>query len=293
MAMAASNDQHGKTLVSAAYESNVDLKPTFDFGWHGNVSIFHVATDLNMIGTMSLIMQKLDREDVVKRQNNQGFTPLEVAAVNGHKEMLAMLVPGSDTSDETLAGIMEAAKAKKERIDGESAKQKEASEKEAATVEEKDKKDTIEEKAKEELEKINAMEISEDAKKQALSFKDSGNEHFVKQEWEKAVEFYSKAIASDPSNAAFYSNRSACYVQLKKLDEALHDAVLTRHLRPDWPKGAYRLAVARLELGRYEDAALAAWEGVQLDESNEEMQSFFQKCVKRGRKAYVASQKKS
>ncbi|CAM9696902.1 unnamed protein product, partial [Laminaria digitata] len=33
-----------------------------------------------------------------------------------------------------------------------------------------------------------------------------------------------------------------------------------RRLKPDWPKACYRMAVARLALGRHEDAALAAWE---------------------------------
>ena len=33
-----------------------------------------------------------------------------------------------------------------------------------------------------------------------------------------------------------------------------------RRLKPDWQKACYRMAVARLALGRYEDAALAAWE---------------------------------
>lgn len=33
-----------------------------------------------------------------------------------------------------------------------------------------------------------------------------------------------------------------------------------RRLKPDWQKACYRMAVARLALGRFEDAALAAWE---------------------------------
>lgn len=37
-------------------------------------------------------------------------------------------------------------------------------------------------------------------------------------------------------------------------------AQVCRRLKPDWPKACYRMAVARLALGRFEDAALAAWE---------------------------------
>jgi hypothetical protein len=53
------------------------------------------------------------------------------------------------------------------------------------------------------------------------------------------------------------------------------------------------MAVARLELKRYENAALAAWEGSQQDQENEELKRLLQKCVKKGRKEHQHEQKKS
>jgi hypothetical protein len=46
------------------------------------------------------------------------------------------------------------------------------------------------------------------------------------------------------------------------------------------------MAVARLHLERYEDAALAAWEGLQHYQENDELKSLLQKCVKNGRQDY-------
>ena len=37
---------------------------------------------------------------------------------------------------------------------------------------------------------------------------------------------------------------------------------------------------------RYEDAAVAAWEGLQKHPENEELQSLLRKCVKKGRTDY-------
>ena len=95
--------------------------------------------------------------------------------------------------------------------------------------------------------------------------------------------------AINPSDATYYSNRSACFLQLDQLEPALKDATISRVLRPDWPKAAYRVAVARLALKRYEDAAVAAWEGLAQDPTNDELKSLLKKCVKKGRQEHLLS----
>ncbi|CAN0463564.1 unnamed protein product [Ectocarpus sp. 8 AP-2014] len=72
-------------------------------------------------------------------------------------------------------------------------------------------------------------------------------------------------------------------MSMKDYEKALVDAEVCRRLKPDWPKACYRMAVARLALGRFEDAALAAWEGVQLDNDNAQLKSLLQTCVEKGR----------
>ena len=98
-------------------------------------------------------------------------------------------------------------------------------------------------------------------------------------------------------------------------DDALAAAEEARKLDASWPKACYRMAAARLALKRcatrvlpppplhvalvprsfarrarsYEDAALAAWEGVQMDNNNEELKAILQKAVALGREEHAQS----
>ena len=132
--------------------------------------------------------------------------------------------------------------------------------------------------------KAAATQVSEEDKKRALDLKARGNQHFAKFKWELAKSCYTEAIAADPTDATFYCNGSACCMQQRDFDEALLDSVICRCLKPDWPKSCYRMAAARLALQRYEDAALSAWEGLRLDEDNDELKRLLQKFVKEGHK---------
>jgi tetratricopeptide (TPR) repeat protein len=164
----------------------------------------------------------------------------------------------------------------------------------------------------------------------AQAFKLQGNAHFAAQAWQEAIDAYSVAIQEDPTNAALYSNRSAACHHLdlaassttkatyankgdgdgdsnekgsttrKKetvsattvaQQEALSDAWLCRALRPDWPKASFRLATALSAVGRFEDAAVAAWEGLQQDSDNEELKKLLQDNVKMGREQHLLQHK--
>lgn len=94
----------------------------------------------------------------------------------------------------------------------------------------------------------------------AETHRTSGNLRFKEGDFAGAASCYTDAIAANKSDALHWSNRSACYLLLKDHAQALRDAEICRRLRPDWPKACFRLAQARLALGRYEDAAVAAFE---------------------------------
>ena len=55
------------------------------------------------------------------------------------------------------------------------------------------------------------------------------------------------------------------------------------------PLSAWRLLSHLLALRSYEDAALAAWEGVQMDNSNEDLKALLQKAVALGREEHAQS----
>ena len=50
--------------------------------------------------------------------------------------------------------------------------------------------------------------------------KAAGNDFFKNKNYENAIAKYTEAIAADPSDVTFYSNRSACYAALNKWTEA-------------------------------------------------------------------------
>ena len=132
------------------------------------------------------------------------------------------------------------------------------------------------------------LNISEDNKQKAAAFKDKGNAFYKKSDYVQAIEAYSQGLTLDPTNHIIYSNRSACYLALQQLDACLKDAEICRRLVPHWLKGCFRLATARFALGLYEDAAVAAYEGLQLDEGNEELKSLLQRAVKKGQQEHKA-----
>lgn len=96
--------------------------------------------------------------------------------------------------------------------------------------------------------------------------KDEGNNFFRSGDFLKAAGSYTKAIKAAGKDAAerielapIYSNRSASFLKLSKVKQALQDAEVCVKLRPDWEKAHYRKGMAQEAAGD-ENAALAAFE---------------------------------
>ena len=71
---------------------------------------------------------------------------------------------------------------------------------------------------------------------QAEQYKVLGNKALQEGKYEEAVELYGEAIALDPTDHVYYSNRAAAFANMKKYKESLMDANKTVELKPDWPK---------------------------------------------------------
>jgi tetratricopeptide (TPR) repeat protein len=77
-----------------------------------------------------------------------------------------------------------------------------------------------------------------------------GNAEFSKRQYTNAIHYYTQAIeiCQQPSrvqhdrlmSAALYSNRSLCYIELKRFNEALSDAILSLKIDPKNEKSLYR-----------------------------------------------------
>lgn len=75
---------------------------------------------------------------------------------------------------------------------------------------------------------------------QAEECKAKGNEAFAKKDYETAIDWYTKAIAKDGTQAAYYSNRSASLAEIGSYDQAVEDGEMCIQLRPTWEKGYFR-----------------------------------------------------
>ena len=69
-----------------------------------------------------------------------------------------------------------------------------------------------------------APAINVEAEIEAEGLKNVGNEHFRKKNYAAALEAYTSAIQKQGDKASFWSNRSACYLAMKKYELALYDA---------------------------------------------------------------------
>lgn len=82
-------------------------------------------------------------------------------------------------------------------------------------------------------------------------FKEEANEYFKKQEYEKAIVLYTKAIESNPTIAVYYGNRSIAYLRTEYFGSALTDASKAIEIDRNYLKGYYRRAAAYMSLGKF------------------------------------------
>ncbi|KAJ3285790.1 hypothetical protein HK104_009330 [Borealophlyctis nickersoniae] len=96
--------------------------------------------------------------------------------------------------------------------------------------------------------------ITPEMKKRSEAFKAEGNSAFSLKQYTVALAKYTEAIAQDPTNAVLYSNRSACYLHMKRWELALQDATKAVDLNPTFVKAMIRRASALTGLQRSVDA---------------------------------------
>ncbi|KAG8195712.1 hypothetical protein JTE90_002975 [Oedothorax gibbosus] len=98
------------------------------------------------------------------------------------------------------------------------------------------------------------MSVTDDSKKKAEEIKEKANEHFKKQEFDKAIDMYSQAIEHNPNVAVYYGNRSFAYLKTECFGYALTDASKAIELDESYVKGYYRRAAAYMSLGKFKQA---------------------------------------
>lgn len=96
--------------------------------------------------------------------------------------------------------------------------------------------------------------IMADPIRRAELYKTKGNTYFSKKDFDNAIREYSAAIAQNPRNAVYYTNRALCYLKLKKYANVIADCKEAINLDENSVKGHYMLGQALTENGELESA---------------------------------------
>lgn len=110
------------------------------------------------------------------------------------------------------------------------------------------------------------------------TFKIQGNEEFKKGNYIKAVELYSKAIDIKSNEPAFYANRAACYLSLKKYKKCIEDCNKTLNLDDKFVKAYRRRARAYMMLGKL-NLALQDFNTALSKEKDHAVQREYEDCL--------------
>jgi len=107
------------------------------------------------------------------------------------------------------------------------------------------------------------------ASEEAEEHKQKGNEAFKAKDWDDAIKYYNKAIALDPNNAAYYSNRAGAWTCKGNHESALSDANKCLSQDSQFVKGYSRKGKALFDLQRWDEAEAAYKEGLEVDANND------------------------
>lgn len=105
----------------------------------------------------------------------------------------------------------------------------------------------------------------------AQAKKAEGNDHFKNKRYPEAIAKYTEAIAADPSDVTFYSNRSACYAALNQWAEAAEDGRQCIIVDKTFVKGYFRAALGQQNMGNLDAASDAVKRGLGIDPSNADL----------------------
>ncbi|KAK3955133.1 hypothetical protein QBC32DRAFT_230739 [Pseudoneurospora amorphoporcata] len=106
---------------------------------------------------------------------------------------------------------------------------------------------------------------TEEDKKQAESLKSKGNAAMAQKDYPTAIDFYTQALALNPGNAVYLSNRAAAHSAARDHESARADAEAAVAIDPKYTKAWSRLGLARFALGDAKGAMEAYQKGIEYE----------------------------
>ncbi|XP_072338302.1 small glutamine-rich tetratricopeptide repeat-containing protein alpha-like isoform X1 [Scyliorhinus torazame] len=103
----------------------------------------------------------------------------------------------------------------------------------------------------------------------AEQLKTEGNEQMKVENYQSAVDYYSKAIELNPSNAVYYCNRAAALSKLGNYTGAVQDCEKAIAFDPSYSKAYGRMGLALASLNKYSEAVDYYKKALELDPENE------------------------
>jgi tetratricopeptide (TPR) repeat protein len=120
---------------------------------------------------------------------------------------------------------------------------------------------------------------------EAEELKVQGNDAFTQNDFEGAIRLYSAAIELNPTKAVYFNNRSQCYIELQRFDEARTDAQRCLGLDSENVKAYYRLGLSYSGLKNFLEASVSFWEAYKRESHNKNLKELFEAAVRDGRAA--------
>ena len=106
---------------------------------------------------------------------------------------------------------------------------------------------------------------TEEDKKAAESLKSKGNGAMANKDYPTAIDFYTQALALNPGNAIYLSNRAAAHSAARDHESARADAEAAVAIDPKYTKAWSRLGLARFALGDAKGAMEAYQKGIEYE----------------------------
>jgi len=106
---------------------------------------------------------------------------------------------------------------------------------------------------------------TEEQKKQAEGLKSKGNAAMAQKDYPTAIDFYTQALALNPGNAVFLSNRAAAHSAARDHESAKADAEAAVAVDPQYTKAWSRLGLAKFALGDAKGSMEAYKKGIEYE----------------------------